>query len=90
MSRYLITAFIGAALSIPSVFSPVPLRADDHKYHDAKHNDDHEWNDREDKAYREWAKENHRKYKEFAKIKVKDQEAYWSWRHDHPDHEEHR
>jgi len=55
------------------------------KYHDKKFNDDHEWNEKEDHAYREWLKERHRSYVDFEKLKDKDREAYWAWRHKHPD-----
>jgi hypothetical protein len=83
--RFWHAALLGAALIVPMSVAPTALRADDRKYHDAKHNDDHTWNDHEDKAYRMWAKENHRKYRDFGKLKAEDQESYWAWRHDHSD-----
>jgi hypothetical protein len=77
-------ALVGAVLMAP--MAPMALRAaDDHKYHDAKHNDDHEWNDHEDRAYRIWVKENHRKYRDFAKLKEEERQSYWGWRHEHSD-----
>jgi len=99
MSRFWLYMFLGAALSIPAAYSPMPLRADDEhdrrtekdqRYRDAKHNDEHEWNSREDRAYREWVKENHRKYQDFNRINERDQEQYWNWRHDHPDRDDDR
>jgi hypothetical protein len=76
---------ISASFLVPMAVTPLALRADDRKYHDADHNDDHTWNKSEDQAYRRWEKENHRKHVDFAKAKEEDQKAYWAWRHDHPD-----
>ncbi len=76
----------------PFVFGPSALRADDddhhretRRYHDAKHNDDHEWNSREDQAYRMWIRERHRKYQDFDRLRERDRDAYWNWRHAHSD-----
>jgi len=65
--------------------SPIVMQADDRHYHDAKHNDDHVWNDHEDRAYHMWVQENHRKYSDFDRLKERDRQAYWNWRHDHSD-----
>jgi hypothetical protein len=82
--------FLASAVSVTLSSMPVALHADDkhheeRSYHDNQHNDEHQWNDHEDRAYRIWAKENHRKYVNFAKLKAEQQQAYWSWRHDHSD-----
>jgi hypothetical protein len=89
MPRFWNAALLGAALMVPIVWTPSALRADDHDkvrtYHDKKHNDDHEWNSHEDQAYGMWAKENHRKQNDFSKLKDRDQQSYWGWRHSHSD-----
>lgn len=85
MPRFLNAALLGAALIIPVAMTPTALRADDRVYHDRDHKDDHHWDSREDHAYRSWAKENHRKYRDFSRLREDDQQAYWSWRHEHPD-----
>jgi hypothetical protein len=89
MHRFLNTALLGTALLIPLAVAPTALRADDHvtvrTYHDKVHNDDHEFNSHEDQAYRMWAKENHRKYTDFSRLKDRDQQTYWGWRHEHSD-----
>ena len=86
MNRFLSTAFLGAALMVPTVIAPIALQAQDHKgYHDKRHNDDHEWNDHENQAYRLYLKENHRKYREFSTLGDNRQQAYWGWRHQHSD-----
>jgi hypothetical protein len=72
--------------------APTALLAQDHDdhhndrvYHDKAHNDDHHWDSHEDKAYRMWTEQNHRQYRDFSRLKEHDQQAYWGWRHDHPD-----
>src|ERR1700674_4445379 len=91
-------ALLGAALTIPVIIAPVHLQAqgdrrdnqrsdqqNNRSYHDAKHNDDHQWNDREDQAFHMWAQENHRNVNDFPKLKARDQQSYWNWRHNHSD-----
>ena len=81
-------SLLSAALIASIAMTPALLRAGDHKedprkYHDRSHNDDHERDNHEDQAYRMWAKERHLKEGEFARLKERDQQAYWRWRHDH-------
>lgn len=76
---------LGTALIAPVVLAPNALLANDHRYHDQKHNDDHDWNAHEDRAYRMYVKENHHKYRDFAKLREEDRQAYWGWRHEHSD-----
>lgn len=86
MSRFCNTALLSAALIASFALAngqDHDRREDSRKYHDKKHNDDHEWNSHEDQAYRMWAKERHRKYSEFTRLKQRDQQDYWRWRHDH-------
>jgi hypothetical protein len=87
-------ALLGAALIVPLATMLPMLQAQDRQtttttttrtYHDAKNNDDHEWNSREDQAYRVYNTENHKKNVEFSKLKPRDQQAYWGWRHEHSD-----
>ena len=86
-------ALLGAAIIVPLAMMPSTLGAQERQtttttvrtYHDTKNNDDHEWNGREDQAYRAYNTENHRKTVEFSKLKPRDQQAYWGWRHEHSD-----
>lgn len=57
----------------------------DRRYQDARHHDEHAWNDHEDRAYRMWLEQRHHKYSEFDRLKSRDQQAYWDWRHNHSD-----
>jgi len=79
---------LASALILPITLTTAALRADDRKdnrYHNKQHNDDHEWNSHEDQAYRMWVKERHRKYSDFHKLRARDQQDYWGWRHNHSD-----
>jgi len=60
------------------------------KIYDRDHKDYHVWDEREDRAYRAYLVEQHREYRPYAKIKREDQRGYWNWRHEHPDHDDHR
>jgi hypothetical protein len=84
-----------AALAAPAIISaaagPRPnapqelqVRVYDHDHHDY-----HNWDSNEDRSYRLYLNERHREYRPYAEIKVKDQRSYWTWRHQHPDHNEH-
>jgi hypothetical protein len=91
LSRFYRFGLLSVALLAPLAVSPTALRADDddHRrekhYRDSRHNDDHVWNDHEDRAYRMWVQENHRKYNDFNRLKDRDRQNYWDWRHDHSD-----
>jgi hypothetical protein len=98
--RFLFSAlFLTAALAIPSAMTATPRhqdngrqeehrRDDDHnRVYDRDHKDYHNWNDNEDRSYRVYLGERRREYHPFVELKVKDQRAYWNWRHSHPDHD---
>jgi hypothetical protein len=89
LSSYFRFGILSLALATPMVLSPIVMRADDDhnakRYRDARHNDEHVWNDHEDKAYHMWVQENHRKYNDFDRLKERDRQSYWDWRHDHSD-----
>ena len=56
------------------------------RYYDRGHADYHVWGDNESVFYNQWIVESHRDRKDFGKLRRGDQQAYWRWRHDHPDH----
>lgn len=89
--RRLSAVLFGATILFSTAAVPA-LRAqdhdrdrDNHSYHDGKYNDEHRWDNHEDQAYRIYLREHHRKYIEFQRQKEADQQAYWEWRHSHPD-----
>jgi hypothetical protein len=80
---------VGLALSIGQAATPLAVAAGDkpahHRYYDKEHKDYHEWTEREEHAYRDYLKDQHREYRDFAKMNHKNQNAYWHWRHEHPE-----
>lgn len=66
-------------------------RAREHRVYDRQHKDYHNWNDDEDRNYRQWytQKYNGREYREYDRLGKRDQTAYWDWRHQHGDNDDH-
>jgi hypothetical protein len=60
---------------------------DHNRVYDRDHRDYHNWDDNEDRSFRVYLGERHREYHPFVELKVKEQRAYWNWRHSHPDHD---
>jgi Ni/Co efflux regulator RcnB len=99
--QYLFSFFVlSAALAAPSAMSAAAGpqdngrqeegRRDDkdrHRVYDRDHKDYQHWDDNEDRSFRVYLGERHREYHPFVELKVKEQRAYWNWRHQHPDHD---
>ena len=94
------SVFLTAALAAPSATTYAAPRQDNghqeehrrddndrNRFYDKTHRDYHNWDDNEDHRYRQYLVERHREYHPFIEIKVKEQRAYWNWRHSHPDHD---
>ena len=67
------------------VGAPGCLVAGRARIYDEPRRDYHRWDSREERAYREYLRETHRDYVEYKRLERREQEAYWAWRHDHPD-----
>ena len=94
---FLSSLALAAALAAPAGISivsslegQVAVKIKVGRVYDRDHKDYHQWDDREDRAYRGYLVENHQTYRTYAKQKRPDQTKYWNWRHEHPDHDEHR
>jgi len=61
-------------------------RQEEPRVYDNVHSDYHNWNTDEDRRYREYLNDHHQKYREYSRLKRKQQNQYWQWRHDHDDH----
>jgi hypothetical protein len=99
--KYLFGFFVlTAALAAPSVMSAGAKpqdngrqeehRRDDNdrnRFYDRQHKDYHNWDSNEDRSFRVYLGERHREYHPFVELKVKEQNSYWKWRHNHPDHD---
>lgn len=93
LTRLLSAAMLASMATLPST----ALAADEHRteqrreaqnarrYQDSRHHDEHAWNEHEDRAYHMWAEERHRKYGDFDRLRERDRQAYWDWRHTHSD-----
>jgi hypothetical protein len=75
-----------ASLIAPGAIFATPAPQDDRIY-DRDHKDYHRWDDREKGAWERFQDEKHIVHHEFNKAKRKEQREYWSWRHEHPDHD---
>lgn len=95
--RFISSLFLAAALIAPpgimaATRQPAANAQDEHhekskRYYDKEHKEYHNWDEKEDRAYRQYLKEQNKEYREFDKLQRNDQQAYWHWRHDHPDHD---
>jgi uncharacterized protein YecT (DUF1311 family) len=96
-NKYLASLFVSAALLAPMGAFAMAAPQDDHDRHEREehrvydpcHKDYHNWDRREDEAYRHWLDGRHEVYVDYEHLKHKQQRAYWNWRHEHAEHEEH-
>ena len=84
MKHFLI---LGGLFMAASLIAPVAMTADDHRgerrYRDTAGRDYHYWNDNEDRQYRAYLVEQHRAYVPFVKVKVRERQDYFKYRHEH-------
>jgi hypothetical protein len=84
MKHFLI---LGGLFMAASLIAPVAIMADDHhretRYYDRDGRDYHYWNDNEDHQYRTYLVEQHRVYVPFVKVKVRQRQDYFKYRHEH-------
>ena len=63
----------------------------DHHYYrvyDPYYTDYHQWDNDEVVYYRRWADETHRDaHRDFRRLRPEEQKEYWTWRHNHGDHD---
>jgi hypothetical protein len=88
--RFLAGLFLGIAM-----IAPIVATAEDHpynkkyydnrRYYDHASRDYHTWNAGEDRAYNSYLTDQHLPYREWRTVKGPDQQAYFTWRHTHPD-----
>ena len=61
-----------------------------YRVYDPYYTDYHVWNDDEVGYYNRWAAETHRDpHRDFRKLNKDEQKEYWTWRHNHGDHDHH-
>lgn len=97
--RLLGLVLLSAALTAPLANAQPVIAVQDRDEHDRDrehrrvydpyHKDYHEWDAREDSVYRHWLEGRHEAYVDYERLKHKEQNEYWKWRHEHEEHEEH-
>jgi hypothetical protein len=88
--RFLAGLFLGIAMIVPIVATaqdhPYNKKYyDNRRYYDRAGRDYHTWNAGEDRAYNSYLTDQHLPYREWRTVKGPDQQAYFTWRHAHPD-----
>ena len=85
-SNPLSTLLLAAALT--SSFAGMACEHHPYRVYDPYYTDYHVWNDDEVVYYNRWAAETHRDpHRDFRKINKDEQKEYWTWRHNHGDHD---
>ena len=98
MKRFI--RFMSSMVVVSALTAPIAMQAQDHdrddkdrdrdhRVYDRDHRDYHNWNSDEDRRYRQWYTNtyNGRDYRDYNKLRRKDQQAYWNWRHTHGDND---
>jgi hypothetical protein len=84
MKQLLIVAGMCVAASL---FAPVVMTAEEHhgekRYYDRTGRDYHYWNGEEDRQYRAYVVEQHRQYVPFVRVKPRERQEYFRYRHEH-------
>jgi len=60
------------------------------RVYDPYRHDYHRWDRAEQARYREYLRERHRSYMTYQHQRASERRAYWRWRHEHEEREEHR
>jgi len=78
------------ALALTSSVAGIACEHHAYRVYDPYYTDYHVWNDDEVTYYNRWAGETHRDpHRDFRKLSKDDQKEYWTWRHNHGDHDHH-
>jgi len=86
MNRY--SAALLLAIGLSTTLSVSADDRDEHKrYYDKGHKDYHEWNDNEARNFNLYLGEKHIRVHVWEKAPAREQQNYWKWRHEHPDHQ---
>ena len=80
----LLTAALAAPISIMAAPTPGPVGVTVRVY-DRHHRDFHEWDDRENHAWGVYLTNHHRRHYEYSRANRRDQDRYWTYRHNHRD-----
>jgi hypothetical protein len=59
------------------------------RVYDNYHSDWHRWDGYENQEYHAYWNERHERYRDYKRLNKDEQRNYWSWRHDHDNHDRH-
>ena len=79
------------SVAMLSSFAGIACGGGHHYYrvYDPYYTDYHNWNADEDHYYHRWADETHRDaHRDFRHLPPNEQKDYWTWRHNHGDHDD--
>ena len=88
-SRFVSSLFLAAAVGCSALSTAC---AEHHYYrvYDPYYSDYHVWNRDEVVFYNQWAGEYHRDpHRDFRRLPREEQKEYWTWRHNHGNHDRH-
>ena len=74
------------AAALASSLAGIGCAEHHYRVYDPYYTDYHVWNNDEVVYYHRWADENHRD-RDFKKLRPEEQKEYWTWRHNHGDHD---
>jgi len=87
-SHLLSSLLLGAVLA--SSLAGIACEHHYYRVYDPYYTDYHVWNDEEVVYYRRWCDETRRSHdRDFRKLSRDEQKEYWTWRHNHADHDRH-
>lgn len=85
-SRPLSSLLLAAAMA--SSLAGFACASHPYRVYDPYYTDYHVWNDSEVTYYNQWSAETHRDaHRDFRKLPPNEQKEYWTWRHNHGDHD---
>ena len=87
-SHWWSSLLLGAALA--SSVAGIACEHHSYRVYDPYYTDYHVWSHDEDDYYHRWADETHRDaHRDFRRLPSREQKEYWTWRHNHGDHDDH-
>jgi len=85
-SSFLAVLLLASAIALSAIGTACEHHA--YRVYDPYYSDYHVWNNDEVVYYHQWARENRRdENRDFRHLPPEEQKEYWTWRHNHGDHD---
>ena len=79
---------VGLAAALTAGVAGLACEHHAYRVYDPYYTDYHQWNNDEVVYYQRWADETHHdRHRDFRKLRPEEQKEYWTWRHNHGDHD---